>query len=283
MDCVSLLVMRVAIQGQAASYHDQAAHKFFGNNIELVGCHNFRTTFQTLHDKKADYAVLAVENSLYGTINEVYDLLLKSKFWVMGEVYLRVELCLVGMPGTKLPDIKQVHSQAPALAQCEEFLDTKLPQATRFEEEDTAGSAALVKQLGTHSAAAIASEEAAKLYNLAVLKRNIETHHQNFTRFAVLSPTRKIIKGANKTSLVLTTPADTKPGALFHALESFAKRNINLTMLQSRPVLGKAWHYFFYFDVEVGSEDPNFKLALSELNKSGWRTTVLGSYVETKA
>ena len=275
--------MKIAIQGQPASYHDQAARKFFGDDIKLVSCHNFRETFSTLQSDQADSMVIALENSLYGTINEVYDLLLKSKFWIVGEVYLRVKFCLVALPGANIKDIKEVHSHAVALGECEEFLDTTLSHVVRFEEDDTAGSAALVAKRGDIHVAAIASEEAAKLHGLVILAENVETHQENYTRFAVLAPKKVTTENANKTSLVLTTKADTKPGALFHALQVFADRSINITMLQSRPILGKAWHYLFYFDVEVGNENPIFNEIVHELNDAGWHTTILGSYIKTKA
>jgi prephenate dehydratase len=172
----------------------------------------------------------------------------------------------------------EVHSQIFALSECEDFLDTKLAHAKRFEEHDTAGSAALVKKWNEPSKAAIASRQAAELYGLEILASGIESHHENYTRFAILAPHKEAVKNANKTSLVLTTQADTKPGALLRALQIFAKRNINLTMLQSRPMPGKAWHYLFYVDIEIGISHPSFQEVLTELETAGCHSNLLGSY-----
>lgn len=269
---------KIAIQGQAGSYYALAAKAFFGDECEIVPCRTFKETFACLGSGKADYALAAIENSLYGSINENYDLLLQNKFWIMGEVYVRIEHCLVGLPGAELTKITHVHSQAPALGQCEDWLETNLPSAERIEEHDTAGSVGIIKTLGDPTHAAIASQQAAELYELPILAKNIETHHHNFTRFLVLSPTQIATPQASKTSLVLTIRDDTKPGTLYRALGSFAKRDTNLTMLQSRPLIGKAWHYAFYVDIDLGNQAPGFDDVIAELEAHGCQVTVLGSY-----
>lgn len=266
----------IAIQGQAGSFHDIAARQFFGDDISIVSCDTFGETFATL--KHADFAVVAIENSLFGSINKVYDLLLKEDCWIIGEVYLRIEQCLIGWPGTKLSEISEVHSQLEALAQCEEYLDSVLPDAKRIERHDTAASVADVKAWNDPSKAAIASRAAAELHGLDVLAAEIETNPQNYTRFVVLQKNTTEPTGANKTSLVLRTDADTKSGALHHALGVFAKRGINITMLHSRPVVGKAWHYMFYIDLDT-PYDNSFKTVEQELTDQGCSVTVLGSYV----
>lgn len=281
MTCASLryVVKKIAIQGQRASFHDQATRLFFKEPVELVYCHTFKEVFAALANGQADQAVVAYENSLYGSINSVHDLLMENKFWIIGEQYLRVEFCLIGLPSAKLTDIRSVYSQNFALEECDELLETKLPQAKVYEESDTAGSVELVKQWNDLTKAAIASEEAAKLHSMQILAKNIETHHENYTRFVVLSPKKQAVSGSNKSSLVLTTHADTKPGALLRALQVFADRDINMTMLQSRPIIGKAWHYLFYIDIELGDSDQTFQPVVSELEKMGMQVTVLGSYV----
>ena len=274
--------MKVAIQGELASYHSQAAEEFFGTDLDLVCCKNFKDTFAALETKKADRAVIAIENSLYGSINEVYDLLLSHQTWIEGEIYLRVSHCLLGMPGAHLSDITAVHSQAEALAQCEAYLDRNLPNADRFEEYDTAGSVLILKERGDKRAAAIASDQAGKMYGLAVLARGIETHHQNYTRFVVISRDRHLPAKATKTSLVITMPTDTQSGSLQFALQVFAAKKINLTMLQSRPISGKAWHYLFYIDVEAGLTDKHFVSALAKIEDQGCQVNILGTYASTK-
>jgi prephenate dehydratase len=275
-------VKKVAIQGQQGSYHDLAAHKFFGDNIELVNCHNFKDTFAALADKKADNILVALENSLYGSLNEVYDLLIKNNFWIIGEEYLRVNFCLIGLPGTKIDEITEVHSQVFALSECEDYLDTTLSHVQRFEEDDTAGSVKLIKEWNDPRKVAIASKQAAELYGLEVLAEAIETHHENYTRFAVLSPKKEKVEKSNKSLLVLTTREDTRPGSLLHALQIFAKHDINITMLQSRPIKGKAWHYHFYIDIEVGDSNPKFDVVLQELETASWHINLLGSFVANR-
>lgn len=270
----------ISIQGEQASFHDIAADRFFQAGSQRVFCTSFNETFKILGDDKSDYALCALENSLYGSINEVYDLLLKYNFSVVGEVYLRVEQCLIGLPGSNLTAIREVHSHPVALAQCEQYLDTVMPNAERLESHDTAGSVAMIAKLADPTIAAIASQEAAKLYGLPVLAQSIETNHQNYTRFIILEKSPVPVIGANKTSLVIKT--DHTPGALYAVLGSFAKRSINLTKLQSRPIIGKAWHYMFYLDVDAGAQDNRLQAALEELATLRCKTVVLGSYVAGK-
>ncbi len=267
----------ISIQGEQASFHDIAANKFFNTESQRIFCQTFADTFKTLGEDSADYAVCAVENSLFGSINEVYDLLLKYRFSIVGEVYLRIEQCLVGLPGSQLSEISEVHSHPVALAQCEQYLDTQLPDTERLESHDTAGSVAMVAKLANPAIAAIAGKEAAELYNLEVLAHSIETNKQNYTRFIVLGQSSEPVIDANKTSLVLRT--DHTPGALYAVLGSFAKRSINLTKLQSRPIIGKAWHYMFYLDVDAGIQDKRLQDAMTELSDQKCEATVIGSYV----
>lgn len=268
--------VRIGIQGQPGSFHAIAASIFFGNHIKLVPCDTFGEVFTALQNKECDKALVAIENSLYGSINNVYDLLLKKRIWICGEIYLHVNQCLVGLPGAKLEKITEVHSQGPALGQCEAFLDQHLPNAKRIEQHDTAASVAMIKEWGNPHKAAIASREAAALHGLEVLAEEIETHTDNFTRFVVLQRDEEKIPGADKTSLILTT--DHKPGALYNALSAFKEQNINLTKLQSRPVVGKKWHYMFYIDVAAGSQSRPFKTALKQLLDQKCDVTILGSY-----
>lgn len=278
-------VMKVAIQGQAASFHDIAVQQFFDTNIALLPCETFAETFNALEQGLADSSVVAIENSLYGSINAVYDLLLKHKFWICGEVYLRIEQCLLGLPGSSMGNIEEVYSHPVALAQCELFLDDVLVHAKRFEHHDTGGAAADIKQWGDRTKTAIASRAAAAHYGLEILAHEIETHKQNYTRFVVLmqqKPSHEF--NANKTSLILGLSdhvhgiAD-QPGSLYRALGAFAKQNINLTKLQSRPLIGKAWHYIFYVDVDAGLNSTGLQTALTELKDQDCEVTILGSYL----
>lgn len=275
-DSLDRMQIRVAIQGQEASFHAIAAKALLGTNIQLICCETFDATFAALGQAKADKVIVAIENSLYGSINQTYDLLLKHKFYMCGELYLHINQCLIGLPGAKLSDINEVHSQIMALAQCETYLETKLPQAKRVEQHDTTASVVAIKAWNDPRRVAIASAEAAKLHGLKILASEIETHRHNYTRFVLLEKQPIIDPDANKSSLILTT--DHRPGALYHALGVFAKYQMNLTKLQSRPIVAKAWHYMFYLDVDAAAESDDFKTVLHGLQKQGCQVTILGSY-----
>lgn len=265
----------IAIQGDEASFHDIAARQLFGPEAGRVYCDSFAETFQAVQNSSADYAFCAIENSLFGSINEVYDLLLAHDLSIQGEVYLRVEQCLVGLPGSKIADISTVYSHPVALPQCDEYLTQQLPHATRIEHPDTAGSVALVKKLGDTKNAAIASRQAAELHGMEVLASSIETNKANYTRFVAVGQ-NSVTTTANKTSLVLET--DHAPGALYKAIGVFANRGINISKLQSRPIIGQAWHYMFYVDVQVGRDDVLMQESLQSLADMNCRVTVLGTY-----
>ena len=267
----------IAIQGAQASFHDQAAAKLFGADSQRRYCENFAQTFAALRDGTVDYALVAIENSLHGSINEVYDLLLQHHAVIVGEVYLRIEQCLLGLPGVQLATIQKVYSHPVALAQCEQFLNTKLAKAEREEYHDTAAAAEYVHNQANPALAAIASRQAALPHHLEVLVPSIETHHQNYTRFVALGRRgTPPLASPNKTSLVLEL--NDAPGALYHVLGVFAERSINLTKLQSRPVIGKAWHYMFYVDVELGDDSAQFGQVLDELANLHTKVMQLGSY-----
>ena len=270
-------MLKVAIQGEKASFHDLALLKFFNYPVEILPCDTFLKVFQTIDKGSVNFAVVAIENSLYGSINETYDLLDKYSFNIIGEVYLRVEQCLIGLRTTKLSDIKEVYSHPVALAQCDEYIENNLNNIERIETHDTAGSVALIKKFNDKTKVAIASQEAAKLYEMPIIAKSIETNKQNFTRFIVLSKTKQEVKNANKTSLKMSTT--NKPGALYKALGSFANRDINLSKLQSRPIIGKAWHYLFYLDIDCGENDPRFEAAYEDLKANKNNITILGSYI----
>lgn len=184
----------------------------------------------------------------------------------------------MGLPKAKIENITAVYSHPIALAQCEDFLDSQLSRADRHEYFDTARSVKKVMELNDPTIAAVASKEAAKLHQMEILAHSIETNKQNYTRFVVLKNSGQAdLENTNKTSIVFET--DHNPGALYKALGVFAERNINLTKLQSRPIIGRAWHYMFYIDIEEGISSQKCRDALSDLKNQGCTFTVLGSYV----
>lgn len=247
----------------------------FEESITLLPCSSFEKVFQAVEQGGADFAVCAIENSLYGAINEVYDLLLKYKFWISGELYLKIEQCLIGFDGP-LADITEIYSHPVALAQCSSFLDATLPDADRHEHEDTAGAVADIKQSGDPHKAAIAGAHAAKLHDLKVLARGIENDKHNYTRFVILSAHPQVAASATKTSLLIDTRHT--PGALYNALGAFASHDINLSMLTSRPIAGDPGHYRFYADVSIGAQEPAFINASTSIKAAGGIVNVLGSY-----
>lgn len=271
-------MIRIAIQGELGSFHHTAALKWFGNDSTIVACESFGRVFSALDDKQADVAVVAIENSLYGSITEVYDLLLSHSIPIIGEIPERIHQCLIGKPGTTLGDITSVYSHPVALAQCEQFLDDKLPYAERIESHDTAGSVAYIMSQNSSTSAAIAGSLAADIYGATVLERTIENFDSNYTRFLVLQPGAQPPHNSNKASLVIRT--NHQPGALYKALGVFADSGINLTKLQSRPIPGKIWKYLFYIDVEADAQQLHEACATLKLQDCD--VTVLGQYVAAK-
>lgn len=266
----------IAIQGQAASFHDIVAKAYYPDQTGRAYCETFQDVFAAIENGSADYGVCAIENSLAGSIYEIYDLLLNKDVYVIGESYIQITMCLIGLAGAKIEDITKVYSHPVALAQCHEYLDRQLPTAQRLEFHDTAGSVAYVKEAANIHYAAIASRQAAELHGLNIIDSPIESNHGSATRFLVIGPDSIVANNANKTSLVLRTSH--QPSALYHALGAFAKRDINLSKLQSRPITNDAWRYMFYVDVEAGTNDPNLTAALTELADQDCSYTILGSY-----
>jgi prephenate dehydratase len=273
--------MRIAIQGTPGAYHEIAAREFFGPDIGLVYCHDFETTFEALKNNQADQAVIAIENSVFGSINPVYDLIEKYRFPIVGEVKVRISHQLIGLPGADINKITHVYSQPVALAQCSYFLD-KYPKIEKIEYFDTAASVKHIVEQGDIHHAAIASRKSAEFYKGEILAENIENHDQNYTRFLVYDPKHDLqkspITGADKASLIVTT--DHAPGALFCALRAFTSRDMNLVNIQSRPIQGTAWRYKFYFIVESAGD--LLRGAIDEILDLGYDVKLLGEYKRAK-
>lgn len=266
--------MRVAIQGTAGSFHHQAAKIWFGNDVTIVPAKTFTEAFGLLKDDQASVALLAIENSIHGPLTETLDCIASYRFPIVGEIYLHIHQQLIGLKDAPLEGIRYVYSQPVALAQCSHYMAARLPYATPVDYHDTTASVRYVKEQNDPTIAAVAGIDAAKEYGLSVLDADIEDNAQNYTRFLVIDPQGKPAENANKTSLILTT--DHTPGALARALGQFAQAAINVTSLQSRPVIGDAWHYRFHLDVEACGA--HLQDAVSEIKKDGANVTVLGEY-----
>lgn len=271
--------MRVAIQGERGSFHHAAAVKQYGGDIDLIECESFAQVFTALEGEVADAAIVAIENSLYGSINEVYDLLLHHAHFIVAEIPWQIHQCLIGYPNTPLDQISHVYSHPVALAQCSTYLANTLDQAEKVEYTDTAGAVRLISERQDYTGAAIASAFAAELFGMAVLAADIQNHALNFTRFLAIEKQAPGSSNANKASLVLQT--NHRPGALYQALGAFADRGLNLTKLQSRPIPGKVWRYMFYVDVMV--DQNQLDEITSELEAQGCNVRILGSYRDQTA
>jgi prephenate dehydratase len=243
---------KVSIQGYEGSFHQVAARQFFGSDVEVLPCATFRDVIRTASDKDAtDGGVMAIENSIAGSILPNYTLLQKSNLIITGEVYLQINQNLLVNPGVKLEDIREVHSHYMALLQCTEFLDKynwKL-----VETEDTALSARHIHQHKSKHIAGIASTLAAELFNLEMIAPNIHTMRNNYTRFLVLQRAEEVepLGYVDKASVNFNT--DHSRGSLAKVLTKIADGGINLSKLQSFPIAGSDWKYSFHADMEFDS------------------------------
>ncbi|WP_153796212.1 prephenate dehydratase [Foetidibacter luteolus] len=241
--------IKVSIQGYEGSFHQVAARQYFGKNTEVIPCATFREVIKIASSKKeSDGGVMAIENSIAGSILPNYNLLQKSKLKIVGEVYLQISQNLLVNPGVKLEDIREVHSHYMAIQQCLQYLDKfnwKL-----VETEDTALSAKHIHQHKSKHIAAIASKLAAELFSLEVIGPNIHTMKNNYTRFLILQREEAAVKveGANKASVNFHT--DHSRGSLAKVLTAIADGGINLSKLQSFPIPGSDWRYSFHADME---------------------------------
>lgn len=265
--------MIVAIQGLPGSFHDQVAKQWYGDSVDILPCTTFRDVFDAYASGDADAIVTAVENTLYGSINEVYQHIEACEAPIVGEIKLAIDQMLITRPGAKLADITEVYSHPVALAQCQKWLKKHLPQAEIIEFFDTAGAVEFIKEEGQAHMAAIAGERAATLYNMPILARSIQDLHDNITRFLVLEPTATALD-ANRASLLITTSH--RPGALVEVLQVFADAGVNLVKLQSQPIIGQPFNYMFFMVVDCAGE-PLYKL-VEQIEKSDHQVTLLGEY-----
>ncbi len=271
---------KVSIQGFEGSFHQVAARQFCGKDTEVVCCATFKEVIKIAADKKqSDGGVMAIENSIAGSILPNYNLLLKSNLKIVGEIYLQIKQNLLVNPGVKLSDIKEVHSHHMAIQQCFGFLDKynwKL-----VETEDTALSAKHIHQHHSKHVAAIASKLAADLYNLDVIAPNIHTLKNNYTRFLVLQPAEVVqdVSGADKASINFFT--DHSKGSLAKVLTKIADAGINLSKLQSMPIPGSDFKYSFHADLEFAGV-AQLNTIVKSIKNITEGLTVLGIYKNGK-
>lgn len=270
--------MRIGIQGGKASYHEAAARKLHKTS-DIVYYETFTQVFEALKNEEVDCIVVAIANNRVQFIPDVHEQLVRtnSPYTISGEVYLRIHHALLAIPGARLSDITEVHSQAPALGQCSHFLENILAEAHIVEEHDTAGSAKLVAELQDKTKAAIASEAAGKLYGLVPLQTDVQDDSDNITRFLeVRLKGVQQMKQANKTSVLLKTPQSA--GALLGVLQPFEKEGINLSYLQSRIIPNTAFDIDFFLEFEAAADEPRSQRVTNQLKADGYQIELLGSY-----
>jgi prephenate dehydratase len=273
--------VKVSIQGYEGSFHQVAAQQFFGNDVEVVPCATFREAIRVAASKEeSDGGVMAIENSIAGSILPNYNLLQKSNLRIVGEIYLQIRQNLLVNPGVKLEDIREVHSHYMALLQCVDFLE-KRPNWKLVETEDTALSARHLQQHRSKHVAAIASKLAADLFGLEMLAPDIQTMKNNYTRFLILQreDRAEAVEHSDKASVNFHT--DHSRGSLARVLTKIADGGINLSKLQSFPIPGSDWEYSFHADMEFDNLD-QFNKVIESIQPITAELKVYGIYKKGK-
>ena len=278
---------KVAIQGIAGSYHDIAARSFYeGEDIEIVGCNTFRDVISAIKKDPSLLGLMAIENTIAGSLLQNHELIRESGLRVIGEYKLRISHSLVALPGTSIHDVTEVNSHPIALMQCREFLQQH-PQIKVVEGEDTALSAEIIRTENLKGHAAICSRAAAERYGMKVLQEGIETNKHNFTRFLVVADPWQVDEirrnqsaETNKANIVFTLPHT--EGSLSQVLSILSFYNINLTKIQSLPIIGREWEYQFYVDVSF-NDYLRYKQSITAISPLTKELKILGEYAEGKS
>ncbi len=275
--------LRVAIQGQEGCYHEWAARQYFeGQDLEIVCCKSFQSEFEEMAADPSVLGIMAIENTIAGNLLQNHELLRKSQRQVVGEHRLHISHVLCALPGTTLADVVEVNSHPIALAQCEVFLQNTLPNAKVVEMADTAGSAKIIKERNLVGHAAICSEYAANLYGMDILARGIETNKRNFTRFLILqdkfmTPSLVSRSEVNKASLAFCVRH--QQGSLSKVLTILSFYDMNLTKIQSMPIIGREWEYRFFVDLTF-DDYVEYRKALDAVMPFATDFQILGEYRE---
>ena len=266
----------VACQGVEGAYSQHAADRLF-KHATISYFEEFEGVFRAVDQGFCKYGVLPVENSTAGTVNQVYDLMMRHKFSIVRSVRIKVDHNLLAIPGAKLEGIRDIYSHQQAINQSRQFLDS-LPNVTVHVAENTAAAAKMVAESGRTDVAALSSRSCAELYNLVALARNVQDSDANFTRFACIAKDLEIYPGADRTSLMVVTKND--PGSLYKVLARFYALDINLVKLESRPIPNSDFDFMFYFDVECPVAAPEFASLIASLDDVCEEYRYLGSYSE---
>jgi len=270
--------LQVAFQGEYGAFSEIATRKLFGLSVQAVPYETLEDVFKAVEGGDASHGVIPVENSLEGSIDTAYNLLLDSVLKVSGEMELKISHCLIANRGATLSTIGKVYSHPQALGQCQAFI--RHLNCQLVPSYDTAGSVKLIKDQKIMDGAAVASSHAAQIYDMEILATNIQDNPDNYTRFFVISKIPAAATCEDKTSLVFTVKH--QPGALSGILNAFAAENINLTKLESKPTRRKPWEYKFYMDFEGNYLDPSPARALAQADQYAIFIKILGSYPRAK-
>lgn len=268
---------RIAIQGIAGSFHEDAARKYFGNEeIEVVECRSFQNVCELIDTDKVDIAVMAIENSIAGSLLMNYSLIRNYHLRIIGEIYIHIQMNLMVLPGVKRKDIREIYSHPVSFLQCNEYLEKYFPNVERKELGDNAKVAKIISDEKINYAAAISNLRSAELYGLQVIDKGVETIKKNYTRFWILSKHGNPTAGTNKASICFEVGHFY--GALARVLNILAEHKINLNKIQSIPILGKPNEYTIHVDIEW--EDPEkYDKAIHQVLKSASSLSILGEYV----
>ncbi|MEI6061295.1 MAG: prephenate dehydratase [Bacteroidota bacterium] len=281
-------IISVAIQGGYGAFHEIAARQFFGSlPIQIVPCETFTDLFDELKDKKVDCGIVAMENSVAGSLLQNLALLRESGLAIMGEHYLRVVQNLVALPGQKAEDLREIHSHPMALQQCQVFLEGLRNKGVRIiDSADTALSMKWIRDENLPGIGALGSELAAELYKMEILEAGVETHKRNFTRFQVITESEKVmeleqIAGQVINKATLCFSLQHEEGRLSQVLSVLSFYHLNLTRIQSLPIVGAEWEYFFYIDL-VFTDHYRYRLALEAVKPLTEHLQILGEYQNGK-
>lgn len=266
---------RIIYQGQPGAYGEEATIQYFGEDCDRTPARSFEGVFIAIREGLGGYGVLPIENSSTGSINDVYDLLGKYGCYIVGETTVRVEHCLMGVPGASLGSITDVYSHEQGFFQCREFL-SDFPQWNQNVEANTAACAKMVARQNNPSLAAIASRGAAKIYGLEILAERINSNSHNYTRFVVVAEKPVIQKNADKVSVIFTVPHT--EGSLHRILSVFAANGLNLLKLESRPIAGKGWEYNFFADFTGNLRSEGMDDVIHQLIDETLSFRILGNY-----
>lgn len=275
VDALDMQEARIVFQGTEGAYSQAAMKKYFGDDVNGFRVETFRDAMEAIEEGYADFAVLPIENSTAGAVNEVYDLLMAFENYIVGEVFLPINHTLAAVPGTKLSDIKKVYSHPQALMQSAKFLD----EHRDWEQISVANTAVAAKKVledNDHTEAAVCSEYAAKLYGLEVLQEKINHSTKNTTRFIVVTNQKIFLKDATKISICFEAAHES--GSLYHLLSHFIYNDLNMIKIESRPIEGRNWEYCFFVDFEGNMADGAVKNAIRGLREESRSLKILGNY-----